>query len=242
MPPTPCPERLRRLIDRLNKQGGDEARVFREILRTIQKRRQNKTDQETYAVKLQSTITINLIDYTFHIRNDLAEALEEIDPPELIERIRECPVAHCGHLFWAGTSRKKACNKHGDRVRKANNRRDINQKKKAAAAKSKKEEATKTFDGMNKTQQSVIRAIMVSGARKFSTIDATSWHEFHDEGRVPRSTRIVRLTTHKLFKDGYLEYYESAERRDRHGFSNEDRYYPTQKLIDLWNNSRRPTH
>src|SRR5205085_8858866 len=86
---------------------------------------------------------------------------------------------------------------------------------------------------------SVIRAIMVSGARKFSTIDGTSWHEFFDDGRVPRSTRIVRLTTHKLFKDGYLEYYESAERRDRYGFSNDDRYYPTKKIKDLWADSER---
>lgn len=231
---------MRKLIDRLNKQGGDEAHVFREILRTIQKRRQNKTDQETYAVKLQSTITINLIDYTSHIRNDLAEALEEIDPPELIERIHECPVAHCGHLFWAGTSRKKACNKHGDRVRKANNRRDINQRKKAAAAKSKKEEATKTFDGMNRTQQSVIRAIMVSGAREFGEIDGTSWHEFFDDGRVPRSTLVVRRVTHKLHKDGFLTYHESADRRNRYGFSPNDYYYPTQKLIDLWNDSQPP--
>jgi hypothetical protein len=241
MPPTHCPERLRKLIERLNRQGGDEARVFKEILHTIQKLRQNKTGQETYAVKLQSTITINLVDYTSHIRNDLADALGDIDPPELIERIRECPVAHCGHLFWAGREDKKACDKHGDRVRKTNNRQDINQRKSAAAAKSRKQDAAKTLDQMNRTALSVIRAIMESGAREFGVIDATSWHEFFDDGRVPRSTLIVRRTTHKLFKDGYLEFHESAERRDRYGFSKWDRYYPTQKLIDLWKNSRPAT-
>ena len=226
----------------MNKQGGDEAHVFREIVHTIQKRRHNKTGQETYAVKLQSTVTINLLDYTSHIRNDVADALGDIDPPNLIERIRECPESHCGHLFWAGREDKTACDKHAGRRRKRQNRLDIKLRKKAAAARSKKEEATKTFDGMNRTQQSVIRAIMVSGAREFGVIDATSWQEFFGEGRVPRSTLIVRRTTHKLFKDGYLEFHESAERRNRYGFSKWDRYEPTQKLIDLWNDSQPATH
>jgi hypothetical protein len=208
-------------------------------LAELEKRRQGK-GQETYVVNLRSKITISLTDYSFHIRNDLADALADIDPPELIERIRYCPVCNC--LFWAGTSRKKACDKHGDRVRKANNRRDINQRKKAAATKSKKEEATKTLDQMNRTALSVIRVVMVSKARKFNTIDAESWHDFYNDGLLPRSTLVVRRVTHKLHKDGYLTYHESAERRNRYGFSNDDYYYPTQKLIDLWNDSQRPTH
>lgn len=91
---------------------------------------------------------------------------------------------------------------------------------------------------------SVIRAIMVSGARKFGTIDVESWHDFDKDDLLPRSTLVVRRVTHKLHKDGYLDYFESAERRDRFGFSIEDRYYPTQKLIDLWADRRRdpPTH
>lgn len=239
MPPTPCPERLRKLIERLNKESGDEARVLRLILSEVEKRRQGK-GQDTYVVNLPSTITLSLTDYSFHIRNDLADALADIDPPELIQRIRYCPV--CNDLFWAGTSRKKACDKHGDRVRKANNRRDINQRKKAAATKSKKQEATKTLAGMNRTAQSVIRAVMVAKARKFGTIDVESWHDFYDDDLLPRSTLVVRRVTHKLHKDGYLDYFESAERRDKYGFSTEDRYYPTQKLINLWNESLRPTH
>src|SRR5688572_13601495 len=117
MPPTPCPERLRKLIERLNRESGDEARVLRLILSEVEKRRQGK-GQETYVVNLQSKITISLTDYSFHIRNDLADALADIDPPELIERIRYCPVCNC--LFWAGKANKKACDKHGDRVRQAN--------------------------------------------------------------------------------------------------------------------------
>jgi len=244
MPPTPCPERLRKLIDRLNKESSPEAReemrVLRLILQAIRKHKQGK-GAATYGVDLPSTITINLTDYSFHIRNELALALEDIDPPDLIERIRECPVSNCNSLFWAGTSQKKACDKHSDLWRKRNNRQDIKQRKNAAATERRKQEATKTLDQMNRTALSVIRAIMVSGARKFSTIDGESWHEFFDDGRVPRSTLVVRRTTHKLFKDGYLEYHESAERRNKYGFSNDDRYYPTQKLIDLWNDARART-
>lgn len=240
MPPTRCPERLRKLIDRLNRESGDEAHVLRKILSAIQNKRQNNKGPEAYVVNLDSKITISLTDYSFHIRNDLADALADIDPPELIERIRYCPVCNC--LFWAGTSRKKACDKHGDRVRKANNRREINQRKKAAATKSKKQEATKTLDQMNRTALSVIRAVMVSKARKFSTIDVESWHDFYNDDLLPRSTLVVRRVTHRLHKDGYLDFYESADRRNRYGFSPNDRYSPTQKLIDLWNDSQSATH
>src|SRR5687767_15348250 len=54
-----------------------------------------------------------------------------------------------------------------------------------------------------------------------------SWHDFDDDDLLPRSTLVVRRVTHKLYKDGYLEYHESAERRDRRGFSSFDRYTPT---------------
>jgi hypothetical protein len=180
-------------------------------------------------------------DYSFRIRNELASALEDIDPPDLIDRIRECPVSYCGELFWAGrTGRagKKACNKHVDLWRKRENRKDIKQRKSAAASKRRKEEATKTLDQMNRTALSVISAIIVSGAHKFSTIDGESWHDFYHDDLLPRSTLVVRRVTHKLHKDGYLDFYESADRRDRYGFSPNDRYYPTQKLIKLWNDSR----
>lgn len=106
------------------------------------------------------------------------------------------------------------------------------------AAERRKEQATKTFEGMTKTARSVIRAIMAEGARSFGDIDGQAWQEFYYSGKVPRSTEIVRNVTHRLYKDGYLEYFERADHRDRRGFSNYDRYNPTQKLTDLWNDSR----
>jgi len=238
MPPTPCPERLRKLINRVNKEAGDEAHVLRLILQAIRKHKQGK-GAATYVVDLPSKITINLTNYTSHIRNELALALEDIDPPDLIERIRECPVTDCNSLFWAGRVDKEACDKHVDLWRKRNNRQDIKLRKNAAATKRREHEATKTLEGMTKTALSVIHVIMAKKARSFRTIDIESSHRLYDSGEVIRSTKVVRQTTHKLFKDGYLEYYESAERRDRHGFSNDDRYYPTQKLRALWAESQR---
>ena len=75
---------------------------------------------------------------------------------------------------------------------------------------------------------------MVKDARFFWQINVACWDHFYYDGRVPRSTRIIRNVTHRLYKDGYLDYAESAERRDRRGFSLEDRYTVTRKLNDLW--------
>lgn len=242
MPPAPCSEPLRKLLDRVNRESGDEAHVLRKILSAIQSKRLNNRGPETYAVALPSIITIDLTDYSFSIRNELASALADIDPPERIDRIRECVVANCNRLFWAGRADKVACDKHVVRWRKRQNRIDLKQRKDTAATKRKKQEATKTLDQMNRTAMSVMRAIMVSGARKFSTIDFQSWHDFYNDDLLPRSTLVVRRVTHKLHKDGFLTYHESADRRDRYGFSPNDYYYPTQKLIDLWNDSRKTTH
>jgi hypothetical protein len=235
MPPTPCPERLGKLIARVNRQSSDESHVLRQILTAIQNKRQNNKGPDTYVVNLPSTITINLTNYESHIRNELADALADIDPPDLIERIRECPVEHCNTLFWAGREDKVACDRHVDLWRKRKNRRETKERKTAAATKRRKQEAANTFDQMNRTAQSIIRAVMLAGARKFSTIDGYSWHDFYDDDLLPRSTWVVRNVTHSLYKDGYLTYHESAERRDRRGFSNDDRYYPTPKLTELWN-------
>lgn len=168
MPPTPCPERLRKLIARLNKESNpearDEARVLRLILSAIQNKRQNDKGPDTYVVNLPSTIKLNLTDYTSDIRNELADALADIDPPSLVERIRECVVCKC--LLWAGRADKVACDKHVGLWRKRQNRRDLKQRKTVAATKGRKQKATETFDQMNRTAQAVIRVIMLRSARK----------------------------------------------------------------------------
>jgi hypothetical protein len=236
MPPTPCPERLRKLLARINRQS-DESKVFRDVVRLSQKYRQNNKAQDSHVVNLPSTITIDFTDYSCHIRNDLADALKDIDPPDLIERIRECPVFHCGRLFWAGRDDKKACDKHIALERQREYRRKKKQADTKAAAKRAQNEARQILSGMKTTAQSVIRAIMASDASQFGEIDGAAWQEFYNDGMVPRSTWIVRNVTHKLYKDGYLDYHESADSRDRRGFSIYDRYTPTRKLISLWNDS-----
>lgn len=249
MPPSPCPERLRKLIARLNKESSpevrEELRILRLILEAIREKRQNNKGPDDYVVNLPSTITINLTDYSFRIRSELASALADIDPPERIERVRECVVwlpvrkggtaTQCNRLFWAGRANILACDKHVDLWRRREHRRREKIRKTKAETKRLKEVATNTLDGMTTTAQSVIRAVMGAERRLFWEIDGECWYEFYNDDRVPRSSEIIRNVTHRLHKDGYLEYHESADRRDRRGFSKSDRYYPTQKLIDLWN-------
>jgi hypothetical protein len=236
MPPAACPERLLKRIKRLNQENSVEAQHLKLILRAIQNNKQNNKDPEPYVVKLPSTITVDLTNFSVRIRNELIDALSAIDPPELIERIRECPVCH--DLYWAGRGDKAACDKHVERWRKRENRRDIKKREIDAATKRRRDEATETLLGMKTTALSVIRAIMESDARSFGAIDVAVWNQFYYDDRVPPSTWIVRNVTHKLYKDGYLDYHESADSRDRRGFSIYDRYTPTQKLIDLWNDTR----
>lgn len=235
VPLAPCPERLRRYIKRLNQESGVHAQHLRLILRAIQNNRQNNKNPEPYVVTLPSTVTIDLKDFSYRIRNDLTDVLRAIDPPELIERIRECPVCH--DLYWAGREDKKTCDKHGERWRKRQNRQDIERREIAAAAEQRKQEARETLAAMTTTARSVIRAIMVKDAREFWEIHSACWDQFYYDDRIPRSGWIYRNATHRLFKDGYLNYAESAERRDKRGFSKEDRYTATRKLIELWNDA-----
>lgn len=235
VPLAPCPERLRKYIRRLNQESGVHAQHLKLILQAIQDK------QTEYVADLSSKVTIDLTTFDYRISNDLTEILRAVDPPELIARIRECKAVVkrkiCGDLFWAGRDDKKACDKHGGRVRQKKHRRDIKSRKFAADIQRRKDEATKTFDAMTTTKRSVIRAIMVKDAREFWEIDGACWHQFNDDGRVPRSTWFIRNSTHRLYKDGYLEYAESADKKDRRGFSPYDRYTATPKLTDLWNDA-----
>ena len=244
---------MRRLLKRLNESQPNEPNPLKHLLKALHENKQG-IGGDTVTVKIPSEVTINLVNSRITVRSDLELALQDVgdDLPNLVDLIRECPESTCGQLFWAGRSDKKACDKHIGLLRKRRNRRDIknSEKQKKADAKahakrveaeSRRQKATKTLNQMNRTARSVIRVIMESNARKFSTIDGRSWHEFNEDGLLPRSTWVVRNVTHSLFKDGYLEYFESAERRDRRGFSDGDRYYPTQKLIDLWNDSQAST-
>jgi hypothetical protein len=250
MPPKACPPYMRRLLKRLNELQPSEPNPLKHLLKALQENKQGKGG-DTVTVKNPSEVTINLVSSRITVRSDLELALQDVgdDFPNLVELIRECPESTCGRLFWAGRSDKKACDEHIGLLRKRRNRRDIKnrEKQKKADAKadakrveaeSRREKATKTLAQMNRTRLSVIRAIMVAGVREFWEIDGYSWHDFNNDDLLPRSMLVVRRVTHKLHKEGYLDFRESAERRDKRGFSLEDRYSPTQKLIDLWNDSR----
>lgn len=245
MPPKACPPYMRRLLKRLNELQPSEPNPLKQLLKAIQENRQGKGG-DTVTVKSPSEVTVNLVNLRVTVRSDLELALQDVDNdlPNLVNLIRECPESTCGQLFWAGRSDKKACDKHIGVLRKRRNRRDIKnrEKQKKADAKadakrveaeSRRQKATKTFNEMTPTARSVIHVIMAKKARSFGTIDVESSHRLWDIGDRSRSTKVVRNVTHSLYKDGYLEWYESADHQ------REDRYYPTQKLRDLWTESQR---
>jgi DNA-binding MarR family transcriptional regulator len=240
MPPKACPPYMRRLLKRLNELQPSEPNPLKLLLKALQENKQGKGG-DTVTVKSPSEVTVNLVNFRVSVRSDLELALQDVDNdlPNLVDLIRECPESTCGQLFWAGRSDKKACDKHIGLLRKRRNRQDIKNREKQkeadakadakrVEAKRRKEKATKTFEAMTVTARSVIRAIMGQGARSFGEIDYEHWQEFYKGGKLPRSTQVVSRVTHKLHKDGYLDYSESADERRL------DRYDPTQKLRDLW--------
>jgi hypothetical protein len=227
MPPKVCPHHLRRLINEANDQPSGE-HPFRQILKAFQAKRQGKS-QPSVAVKSASLVTVNLTDYSVRIRSELDLALHEIHLPNLVNLVGECPVASCGHLFWKGRADKKTCDEHVELWRKRKHRRDKKQRETEAKRTHRKEEATKTISQMSPTALAVIRAIMGVSERPrlFWEIDWWVAYEHREGGEVVRSTKVVRQTINKLARDGYLTYSESAE-------SDEDRYEPTPKLVNLW--------
>lgn len=223
--PTPCPPRLRRLIERVNQDAGDEPRILREIVTAIQKRRHDANAASTYEYKTESAITVNLDEITAttqsKMETTIRTALLAIDPPDLVDRVHKCPV--CPDLFWASTSLKKACDKHGERVKQANYRR-----------KKRENEARKTLLAMGAEKLAVIRAVMDDGPNTFGAIDARVWQRCNESGEHPIHRSAVRKAAHELYKAGFLDYRESADRRDACGFSRFDRYPVTVKLDNLW--------
>lgn len=240
MPPKACPLHFQRLIDRFNEQPS-ESNPIKQILRAFRDNKQGKST-DIVTVKGLSQITINLVDFGITLRDELELALLEIDLPNLVDLIRECPVSYCGRMFWVGRDDKRACDKHVGRWRQREYRRNKKEKEaeaeQAEAANRKGEKAKEALSELSPTAIEVIRAIMrPERPRLFWDIDWWVAYGHRQSSEVVRSTHVVRQTITKLVRDGYLMYSESAE-------PEEDRYDPTQKLIDLWVEIRRkpPRH
>jgi hypothetical protein len=224
MPPTRCPRRLQRLIDRANKQSTSESDALREILRAVQRKRQNK-GPDTHAVDLVSTVTINLIDYRITTRNELASALKEIDPPDKIHLIRECQV--CSHLFWAGRVDKVVCDKHAESWRK-NKQRGSQRADQARATKEAAERKIKDeLKGMSRTAVALLNAIVIGRQYIFHAIDNEAYIYLKQSPLVRRvpNDRIVRRTLKMLVDREYLSH-------EPRGNPKEDRYFASKKLLD----------
>ncbi|MEA2205189.1 MAG: hypothetical protein QOE77_1965 [Blastocatellia bacterium] len=223
---------MRRLIKRVNEQPTSEPNPLKQLLKAFHAKKQGK-GLPSVAVTSLSQVTVNLADYSVRVRSELELALQEIDLPNMVDLIRECPVATCGRLFWVGRSDKTACDEHGELWRKRENRRDKKERKSEAkrteSLNRREEEAKKALGEMSKTAMAIIRVIMGVSERPrlFWEIDWWVAYQHREGGEVIRSTKVVRQTINKLVKDGYLTYAESAE-------ADEDRYEPRQKLVDLW--------
>src|SRR5262252_2445039 len=170
MPSKPCPPPLRRLIKSENALPAGEPHPLRQILNAFKAKKQNK-GPDTFAVKSISDVTINLTNCTVTVRNDLALALAQIDSPDTIDLIRECPIG--AHLFWAGRTDKVACDAHVARWRQSEYRR----KKKERQSDIRRENATaqlrKTITGLSRTAVALITVIMARSYqhRVFHEID-----------------------------------------------------------------------
>lgn len=235
MPPKACPLHFQRLIDRFNEQPS-ESNPIKQILKAFRDKKQGKST-DTVTVKGLSQITINLVNFKTTLRDELELALLEIDLPNLADLIRECPVRDCGRMFWVGRDDKRVCDKHVDRWRQREYRRNKKEKEaeaeQAEAANRKGEKAREALSKLSPTAIEVIRAMMrPERPRLFWDIDWWVAYGHRQSDDVTRSTIVVRRTINKMVKDGYLTYSESAE-------PDEDRYEPKQKLVNLWDEMRR---
>lgn len=226
MPPTRCPARLRRLIAQANEKPIDPSHPLRLILRALQFKRQNK-GPDTFAVDLISTVTVNLIDYSITVRNELARALEEIDPPTRIHLIRECQV--CSQLFWAGRVDKTVCDKHAEQWRKSRQRIRERADKARAEKEATERQIRNELKAMSRTAVAFLNAIVFGNERVYWKIDNAAYWELKDNPLVRRvpNDRVIRRTLAMLVARGYL-------RHVPHGDPTEDYYVPLKKLLDHW--------
>jgi len=178
-------------------------------------------------VEFLSRVTINLTDFSVEVRNELALALMEVDPPNKIALIRECRI--CNGVFWAGRADKVACDRHAGQWRKSEQRRKGKAEAKKQAAERKDAQLKKALRGMSRTAVALLNAIVFGKQRVFYKIDHAAWDELDDNPSVLRvpNRRIVRRTLTMLVDRKYLTHQPQDDPLD-------DLYFPEQHLIKAW--------
>jgi hypothetical protein len=231
MPPKPCPPRLRRFINHVNEQPLNPPHVLRQILHAIQDRKQNK-GPDTLPVESLSIVTVNLTNYSIEVRNDLANALKEIDPPTRIDLIRECSV--CSLLFWAGRDDKKACDKHAGYLRKKRQRQTKKEQTDKQKLERKDAQRKKPLKALSHTAVAVLNSIVIHGNRLYHDIDDAAALELKQNPAVQRvaNRRIVRQVLTMLVDREYLTHSLGKN-------ANYDIYEPAQQLAKDWTELRR---
>lgn len=174
--PTPCPSRLKELISRANQEPYPEVRKhLQAIARAFDARRKGKADApSSIQIETKRTMTVILGDGTVEIpRDELELALDQIEPPSNIDRIRECP---CTDIFWASRSDKVACDRHTVAWSKREWRRKAREKaeqRAKAQAERQRQRAERPFE-LTITTAAILDAIF-DNIRRFSKIDWYCW-------------------------------------------------------------------
>jgi len=230
--PTPCPSRLKELITVANlEQDSDARKHLQAIARAFRAKRQATARPASIEFVLSQTVTISVqegrVDTASH---ELILALNQIDPPENIGLIRECPK--CLELFWAGRKDKEACTRHADALRKRETRLWAKKKAEERAkrqASRKKAQVKKPLE-ISRTTEAIIHAIM-NQCRVFSSIDSEVYLELNrrggrERGSLYRTATVIRCL--KMLVDrGYLTHHPQDDPK-------KDRYAPTEKLKPLY--------
>jgi hypothetical protein len=239
-----CPARLEKLIKRVNKHPQNENDPLRRIARAFTGKRLGKRRANQITVTDQSQISVSLISGRVTLTNELALALIEIESPQNIALIRECAVPACAVVFWAGRSDKEACDTHVSTWRKQKQRRRLAEReKKAAKLKQSRRAERLRFTKISDTAWEVIVAIM-NQRRVFSNIDHYVARALRFKGKRPTTRKAVRDCLDMLVSREYLDTYPHEpddpefEERD----PEQDRWAPTQKLINQLRGVKRPTH
>lgn len=172
--PTPCPSRLKELIALANLEPDSEARKhLQAIARAFRANRQGEADAPSIQLEIRQIITVALGDGRVETsRGELELALDEIEPPDKIDLIRECPSPKCLEIFWAGRANKEACKKHAGAWSKSEWRRRVEEKKaeKARIRASRAEIRKKTPFELSLTTATILDAV-VEQNHYFDSID-----------------------------------------------------------------------
>ena len=213
------------MIRRANSRSPEDNDVLRLIARAFRAKRQRKGSKRPIKIESRSEVTISLEDGHVTASNELALALDQIEPASKIHLIRECPV--CSPIFWAGRSDAEACPEHSAtwRKRKHRRKRTAQVAERAKQRAKRKEKQTEESLKLSRTTAAILYAIDEQ-CRTWKSIDDHVYSSLRKKRRKYREsppgiyrTATVKRSLKMLVERGYLTYTGAN-----------DYYAPTEKL------------